>query len=167
MRTHGFAVVQLMVAGVLVLLLPACGNDDDGGATDAAASETTASAEAPVAVTLQEFAVSAEPASVPTGTVTFSVTNDGPDDVHEFVVISTDLEPTELPTDKDGAVVEDGKGMEVVDEIEDIPVGESQTLSVDLDAGSYVLICNILQKEPDGTLEAHYSVGMRTGFTVE
>jgi uncharacterized cupredoxin-like copper-binding protein len=166
MRTHRFAVVQLAVTGVLVLLLPACGSDDDGGASPAA-SETTASAEANVAVTLQEFAVSADPASVPAGPVTFDVSNEGPDDVHEFVVISTDLEPTELPTDKDGAVVEDGKGMEVVDEIEDIPVGESQTLSVDLDAGSYVLICNILQKEPDGTLEAHYSVGMRTGFTVE
>ena len=167
MRTHRSAVVQLAVAGVLVLLLPACGNDEGGDDATPAASETTTSAEAHVAVTLQEFAVAADPASVPAGPVTFDVTNDGPDDVHEFVVISTDLEPTELPTDKDGAVVEDGEGMEVVDEIEDIPVGESPTLSVDLDAGSYVLICNVLQKEPDGTLEAHYSVGMRTGFTVE
>ncbi len=166
MRTHRSAVVQLAVVGVLVLLLPACGNDDGDDATPAA-SETTTSAEVHVAVTLQEFAVSADPASVPAGPVTFDVTNDGPDDVHEFVVISTDLGPTELPADKDGAVVEDGEGMEVVDEIEDIPVGESPTLSVDLDAGSYVLICNILQKEPDGTLESHYSVGMRTGFTVE
>lgn len=158
--------VQLAVVGILVLLLPACGSDDGDDATPAA-SETTTSSEAHVAVTLQEFAVSADPASVSAGPVTFDVTNDGPDDVHELVVISTDLGPTELPTDKDGAVVEDGKGMEVVDEIEDIPVGESPTLSVDLAAGSYVLICNVLQKEPDGTLEAHYSVGMRTGFTVE
>ena len=30
-----------------------------------------------------------------------------------------------------------------------------------------MLICNILQEEPDGTLEAHYAEGMRTGFTVE
>jgi uncharacterized cupredoxin-like copper-binding protein len=166
MRAHRSTVVHLAVVGVLVLLLPACGNDESGDDTPAA-SETTTSAESHVAVTLQEFAVSADPASVPAGPVTFDVTNDGPDDMHEFVVISTDLGPTELPTDKDGAVVENGEGIEVVDEIEDIPVGESPTLSVDLDAGSYVLICNILQKEPDGTLEAHYSVGMRTGFTVE
>ena len=72
-----------------------------------------------------------------------------------------------LPTDDDGAVLETGEGMEVVDEIEDIPIGDTPTLTVDLAAGSYVLICNILQEEPDGTLEAHYSVGMRTGFTVE
>ena len=86
-----------------------------------------------MAVTLQEFAVSADPASVPAGSVTFDVTNDGPDDVHEFVVIKTDLAPTDLPTDKDGAVLEDGEGMEVVDEIEDIPVGETPTLTVDLE----------------------------------
>ncbi len=99
--------------------------------------------------------------------MTFDVTNEGPDDVHEFVVIKTDLAITDLPTDEDGAVDEGGGGMEVVDEIEDIPVGETPTLTVELDAGAYVLICNILQEEPDGTLEAHYSEGMRTGFTVE
>ena len=60
---------------------------------------------------------------------------------------------------------EDGAGIEVVDEIEDIPVGDSETLTVDLDAGPYVLICNIVQKE-EGGLEAHYSEGMRAGFTV-
>ncbi len=64
-------------------------------------------------------------------------------------------------------MLEKGKGIEVVDEIEDIPVGENPTLTVDLDAGTYVLICNILQKESDGTLEAHYSEGMRASFTVE
>jgi hypothetical protein len=64
-------------------------------------------------------------------------------------------------------VLEDGGGMTVVDEIEDIPVDDTQALTVDLTAGSYVLICNILQEEPDGTLEAHYAEGMRTGFTVE
>lgn len=151
----------LAVGGTLLLavaLLPACGGDDEGSGDGDGGSVT---------VGLQEFAVSADPSSVPAGSVTFDVTNDGPDDVHEFVVIKTDLAPTDLPTDEDGAVLEDGEGMEVVDEIEDIPIGESQTLTVDLETGSYALICNILQEEPDGTLEAHYAVGMRTGFTVE
>jgi uncharacterized cupredoxin-like copper-binding protein len=150
------------------LLLPACGGDDDGeDSTAPAATETASSGGGNVAVTLQEFAVSVEPGSASAGSVTFDVTNDGPDDTHEFVVIKTDLGPTDLPVDKDGAVLEDGEGLEVIDEIEDIPVGDSPTLNVDLDAGSYVLICNILQEEPDGTLEAHYSEGMRAGFTVE
>jgi uncharacterized cupredoxin-like copper-binding protein len=158
-------------AAVLALVaLPACSSDDEGGDTATETATETASdtgGETEIAVTLQEFAVSADPSSVPAGSVTFDVTNDGPDDVHEFVVIKTDLGATELPVDDDGAVLEDGEGMEVVDEIEDIPVGETPTLTVDLDAGAYVLICNILQEEPDGTLEAHYSEGMRTGFTVE
>lgn len=117
-----------------------------------------------VDVTLQEFAVSASPASVGAGEVTFDVTNEGPNDTHEFVVIRTDLAPTDLPTDDTGAVDETGGGLEVVDEIEDVPVGESPSLTVDLDAGSYVLICNIYDEDEQ---ESHYQEGMRTGFTVE
>jgi uncharacterized cupredoxin-like copper-binding protein len=116
-----------------------------------------------VSVTLQEFAVGADPASVSAGSVTFDIDNIGPDDTHEFVVIRTDLDPTELPTDENGAVDETGGGMEVVDEVEDIPVGDTPTLTVDLTAGSYVLICNIYDEAEQ---EAHYQEGMRTGFTV-
>ena len=156
----------IATVALVVLALPACGGDENGtggtggdGGGDGGAST--------VAITLQEFAVAADPASVPAGSVTFDATNDGPDDTHEFVVIMTDLGPTELPTDKDGVVEETGEGMEVIDEIEDIPVGETQSLTVDLVAGNYVLICNILQEEPGGVLEAHYAEGMRTTFTVE
>jgi hypothetical protein len=116
-----------------------------------------------VSVTLQEFAVGTDPASASAGSVTFNIENKGPDDTHEFVVIRTDLDPTELPTDEDGAVDEAGAGIEVVDEVEEIPVGDTPTLEVELTAGSYVLICNIFDEEEQ---EAHYSEGMRTGFTV-
>jgi uncharacterized cupredoxin-like copper-binding protein len=115
-------------------------------------------------VTLQEFAVIPAQDSAPAGSITFQVENTGPDDVHEFVVIKTDLAPDALPTDENGAVEEGGEGMEVIDEIEDIPVGETPSLAVDLDAGNYVLICNIWDEEEQ---EAHYQMGMRTGFTVE
>ena len=83
--------------------------------------------------------------------------------MHEFVIIQTDLDPSDLPTDEHGAVDESGEGMEVVDEIEDIPVGETQ-VTVDLAAGSYVLICNIYSEDEN---EAHYAEGMRIAFTVE
>jgi len=39
-------------------------------------------------------------------------------------------------------------------------------VAFDLAPGKYVLICNIVQTEPDGSKEAHYKVGMRTAFTV-
>ena len=146
----------------LSLLLVACSDET----TSPADGGTSATAGGTVEVTLQEFAVAAVPSSIGAGAVTFDVTNDGPDDVHEFVIIRTDLGATELPVDEDGAVVEDGEGLEVIDEIEDIPIGATESVTADLDAGAYVLICNVVQTEDDGTIEAHYSEGMRTGFTV-
>jgi uncharacterized cupredoxin-like copper-binding protein len=118
-----------------------------------------------VDVSLREFSIAPSVASAPAGTVTFEVTNDGPNDVHEFVVVRTDLAPDALPTDADGSVLEDGEGMEVIDEIEDLAVGASETLTLTLEAGSYVLICNIVEEE-EGETEAHYAMGMRSAFTV-
>jgi uncharacterized cupredoxin-like copper-binding protein len=134
-------------AVALMLLATAC---DGGGQT--------------VEVTLQEFAIGLTESSANAGEVTFEATNDGPNDVHEFVILRTDLAVTELPTDETGAVDEAGEGIEVVDEIEDIAVGDTPTLTVDLDAGNYVLICNIYDEDEQ---ESHYQEGMRTSFTVE
>jgi uncharacterized cupredoxin-like copper-binding protein len=142
MRAAKYLAVALALSGLAV----ACG----GGAS--------------VGVVLQEFSVLPAQASAAAGSVTFEVENQGPDDVHEFVVIKTDLAPDALPTDETGAVEEAGEGMEVVDEIEDIPVGDTPTLTVDLEAANYVLICNIYDEEEQ---EAHYSLGMRVAFTVE
>jgi uncharacterized cupredoxin-like copper-binding protein len=139
---------RLIMASILGLGLVAAGCG--GGGED-------------VSITLQEFAVGTDPASVSAGDVTFNIENIGPDDTHEFVVIRTDLDPTGLPTDENGAVDETGAGIEVVDEVEEVPVGDTRTLEVDLTAGSYVLICNIFDEAEN---EAHYQEGMRTGFTV-
>jgi uncharacterized cupredoxin-like copper-binding protein len=116
-----------------------------------------------VAVTLQEWAVVPAPNSAPAGDVTFEITNDGPEDIHEFVVIKTDLDVGELPTDADGVLDEGGEGMVVIDEVEDLLVGETQTLTVSLDSGSYALVCNVWDDEEG---EAHYRMGMYTAFTV-
>jgi uncharacterized cupredoxin-like copper-binding protein len=131
---------------------------DTASPSQAGGGEATA-----IDVTLQEWAVVPSAESAPAGEVTFAVTNDGPDDIHEFVVLKTDLDPGELPVDEHGAVTEDGEGIEVVDEIEDIPVGESRELTVTLEAGNYVLLCNIYDEGED---EAHYAMGMRTAFEV-
>jgi len=117
-----------------------------------------------VNVTVQEWAVVPDAESAPAGEITFAVTNDGPDDVHEFVIIRTDLDPGDLPVDEHGAVTEAGEGMEVVDEIEDIPVGETMEVTAELSAGNYVLICNVYSEDEQ---EAHYAEGMYIAFTVE
>jgi uncharacterized cupredoxin-like copper-binding protein len=152
----------LLVAALaaVALIAVACGDDDEttptGGNGDGANT---------VDITLQEFAVLASPTSASAGDVTFSIANSG-EETHEFVVIRTDLSALDLPTADDGSVSEEGEGMEVVDEVEDIPSGDSPELTVSLDAGAYVLICNIVEKE-DGETESHYQEGMRTSFEVE
>ena len=153
------------VLATLTLIAAACGSDDEGGTTAATGGEATGGGTT-VDVTVQEFAVLPAQDSAPAGDVTFSVTNEGPEDTHEFVVFKTDLAADALPTASDGSVDEEGEGVELIDEIEDIAVGDTPTLTVSLDAGSYVLICNIVEDEGDETI-VHYQQGMRTGFTVE
>jgi len=142
------------VIAVLALVAGACG-DDDGGETGAGGA---------IAITLQEFAVIPSPSQAAAGDVTFDATNDGPDDVHEFVVFATDLAPDALPTVEDGSVDETGEGVELQGEIEDIAVGDTQSVTIDLAAGNYVLICNIYDASEQ---ESHYQEGMRVEFTVE
>lgn len=146
MRQRDVRVLSVVALLALAIGSAACGG---GGKT--------------VDVTLREFEVVPAESSVEAGEIMFEANNTGPDDVHEFVVIKTDLAADALPTDENGAVTETGQGMEVIDEIEDIPVGETQSVTVELDAGSYVLICNIWDEEEQ---EAHYAQGMRTAFTV-
>jgi len=138
---------------IALFAFAACGDDEGGGGKE-------------VSVTLQEFEVALDKNSVDAGEITFNVENKGPDDVHEFVIIKTDLDPGALPTIDDGSVDEAGEGMEVIDEIEDIPVGDKPSLVVTLEAGKYVLICNIVE-EVDGATESHYKEGMRTALTVK
>jgi hypothetical protein len=157
---HRWVAVIVSLFAALSLVAAACGSDssDDEGRT---ARERT------VDVTLQEFAVRPEQDSAPAGNVTFHVGNVGPEDTHEFVVFKTDLAPDALPTAPDGSVDETGEGVGLMGEIEDIAVGDTpQTLSVSLDAGSDVFICNIVEEEGQNTI-VHYQQGMRTGFTVE
>ena len=163
--------IWVAAVAVLSLVSAGCSSGDDAGTTGASGAssasggsgEQTGAAGA-IDVTLQEYAIIPGAASATTGTVTFDVTNAGPDDVHEFVVIKTDLAPDALPTNKDGTVDEEAAGLEPQGEVEDVAVGDTQSLTLDLSAGNYVFICNIYE---DDTHEAHYQEGMRVAFTVD
>jgi len=150
----------LAAASVVALAIAACGT---GQGTSSPPTDTPSVGPTTIEVTLQEWAVVPASVSVPAGDVTFQVTNSGPADLHEFVVLKTDLEHRALPVDANGAVTEAGGGMEVVKEVENVAVGTTQELIVSLAAGKYVLLCNIYDETEK---EAHYAKGMSIAFTV-
>jgi len=129
------------IAAVLAVALTSCGGSGSGGATG------------DVIVSLKDFSLTATPGTYAPGAITFGIDNDGPS-VHEFVVLRTDDAPDALPVEN-GLIPEDQ--IDLVDEVEDIPPGTDTSLDVNLDAGSYVLVCN---------LPAHYEQGMFAAFTV-
>lgn len=104
--------------------------------------------------------------SVPAGDVTFIVKNEGSID-HEFVVLRTDTPYDAIPVNAAGdppAVVTSGAN-KILEENNvgetgdpDLVKGTSRTFTVsDMQAGSYVLVCN---------LAMHYQMGLRAPFTV-
>jgi hypothetical protein len=122
-----------------------CGDDDDG---------------ADVKVSLSEFIVTPEPASIESGSRTIEADNVG-GETHELVIAKADS-TSDLPTDEDGAVDEEGfeaAGVELVDEAEDIAADDSKELTVDLEPGTYVLFCNIVEEE-EGETVSHFAEGM-------
>jgi uncharacterized cupredoxin-like copper-binding protein len=149
------------IAAIGVIGLVGCTADSGASAGDGSAGDGGGATE--VAVTLQEWSVLPDVDSAPAGDVVFTITNEGPEDIHEFVIFRTDLDPDALPVDEDGVVDEEGEGITVVDEVEDLAVGATEELAVELAAGSYVLVCNIWSEDE---AEAHYAMGMRTAFTV-
>jgi uncharacterized cupredoxin-like copper-binding protein len=110
-----------------------------------------------VNATESDFKIDLSASSAAAGPVSFHIQNSGAQ-AHEFVVIKTDLAADKLPKSADGTEVdEDASGVTVVDEAEDIAVGSTADVNVTLEAGHYVLICNI---------PTHYGLGMHTEFTV-
>jgi len=120
----------------------------------------TACGPAKVDAALTTYAITLDKDSAPAGDIVFHVHNDAADLTHEFVIFKTDLPADQLPLKDDGTVDEEGQGVTHIDEVELEP-GASQDLTVNLEAGNYVFICNI-----DST-EMHYSHGMHTPFTVK
>ena len=77
------------------------------------------------------------------------------------MIFKTDLPADQLPLTDEGIVDEEGAGITAIDEVEDVTPGTSKDLTVNLDPGNYVLLCNI---DSD---ELHYQHGMHTPFTVK
>ena len=152
----------VLITFAAALALAACGPVGGGG--ESPEGTVGIPGGTPVNVTLSEYSVETDIANAPAGEITFHVTNNGPNDVHQFIVIlADDLAPDALPTLDDGSVdLENGEGVDEIDIIEVIAVGETKDLATSLEIGDYVLICNMVENG-----ESHYQQGMRTAFKVE
>jgi uncharacterized cupredoxin-like copper-binding protein len=139
---------RLTITTAAVALLGAVACSSSSSTTSSAGSDTGG-----VSATEKDFSIDLASSSAPAGSVTFNITNEGPS-AHEFVIVKTDDAPDALPV-KDNTVEEDK--IDVVDEAEDIAPSTTATLTTDLEAGSYVIICNI---------PTHYGLGMHAAFTV-
>lgn len=135
---------------VLALLVASCAGNGGGEAVN---------------VLLSEFIVQPEPDSASAGEVTFTADNQG-GETHELVVVHA-ASAEELPVDENGAFDEESFGEEnVLGEVEDVEPGQQQELTLDLESGTYVLLCNITEEE-DGEVESHFAEGMHATFSVE
>ena len=124
----------------------ACSGDDEPEGGDGAGTTVDAA--------MRDWEILLDPTTVPAGAITFDVTNDGPT-THEFEIFSGDADPASLPVENGVANTE---GLELIDEVEDVTPGATAELSVDLEPGTYALICNLAD---------HYEEGMFTSLEVE
>jgi len=113
-----------------------------------------------VDVSLTTYKITLSTDSVKAGEVVFHVTNDATDLVHEFVIFKTDLPEDQLPLTAENIVDEAGAGITFINEVEDVAQGTSKDLTVTLEPGRYVLLCNTAENN-------HYTRGMHIVFTVK
>lgn len=162
------------ILAALALLLASCGGGDDGDDNTLSPSPTrrssptrasVASASASPVTTdigmeLDEFVIRPKQTRARPGTINFQINNAG-EVAHEFVVIKSDLPIAQLPR-LAGDTGVDENDLDVEGRLEDpLDAGADDELSLDLEVGQYVLICNLA---PNG--ESHYLNGMYTRFEV-
>ena len=145
--------VLFVLVAMLAIASVACSSDSSSSSAGTTATSPAGGGGTAIAATEKDFSIALDSTEVAAGEVTFTINNEGPS-AHEFVVIATDTAPGDLPV-KDGLVEEDS--ITVVDEAEDIAPSTTASLPIDLEAGSYVIICN---------LPGHYEQGMNVGLTV-
>lgn len=102
------------------------------------------------------MSIRTDKSTVKAGEVTFDVTNWSRSIVHEMLVVAVDSPDAPLPYDySKQAVVEDQ--VKSLGETEEMQPNASKEISLDLTAGTYLLICNV---------PGHYAAGMQTVLTV-
>ena len=138
---------RITVAAAVLALVAAVGCSSSSSSSSAGGSTSGG-----VSATEKDFSITLSSSTGTAGSTTFNISNEGPS-THEFVVIKTNDAPDALPV-TNGSV--DESGLTIVDENEAVAPSTTATLTTNLDAGKYVIICNV---------PSHYESGMHTAFT--
>lgn len=94
--------------------------------------------------------------TVKAGKITFTISDTGTIP-HELLIFKSNLKPSAYPTDAAGGIIEEGGGVALVSDGDNVDPGGSQSRTVDLAAGTYLFVCNI---------PGHFKAGMFTVVTV-
>lgn len=121
-----------------------------------AAAPLVPSADGQVAFKMWDYGFELDHSGSDVPGVTFAIDNTG-NHSHEVAVYRTELLGEDLPLDGAGDVDETSADLAVVDRLGDIEWQSSQTWTLELEPGNYVLVCN---------LPAHYRRGMWVEFDV-
>ncbi|MEI7924822.1 MAG: sulfocyanin-like copper-binding protein [Chloroflexota bacterium] len=157
MRPPGRRRLTAALATIALLLAAACAAPNSTAPTSSAPVASTTSttpAAGPVTATLKEWAIEVSAPTAKAGTVVFNVRNEGKVP-HDLVVIRTDLAPGALPTAS--GLIEETK-LSIVGRTEQLTPGDGKRLTVELPAGKYVLVCNVI---------GHYNSGQFAALTVQ
>ena len=150
----------ILLSGAIAAMAAACGaSAATSAAPTAAVSARSAPASAPsVAPSVATVSPSIAPAAAPSvtlsewkvvvsGTIKAGNTNleikDAGVAAHEMLVFKSDRKPSAYPLDKAGDIIEDGAGVDLISDGENIDSGGTQTRTLDLAPGTYLFVCNI------------------------
>jgi len=158
-------------AGAVASILPAASNAPPAASIVTATASPVAATASPVAaasptatpiaiavkptISLYEWKVIA-PATLKAGPTTFTISNFGTVP-HELLIFKSPLAPDKYPTDAQGNIKEEGAGVDLLSDGDNIDPSGSQVRAVDLAPGTYLFVCNI---------PGHFKSGMFSVVTV-
>lgn len=146
---------RLSVAVASALALGGCGAGVTATPTVATTSPAAATS-APDTAVLSEWSV-ATPTTITTGKHTFAIQNSG-GIPHELLVFKSALDVSKYPVDATGDIVEDGAGITLLSDGENVDPAGSQSRVIEFTTpGTYVFVCNI---------PGHFKHGMFAVVTV-
>jgi uncharacterized cupredoxin-like copper-binding protein len=167
--------IRTAILSLIIVAVAACGST-----ASTASSQPTVAPTAPPTVSpapasaspVPSATVSTEPSQAPeislyewkvvaatslkAGKTTFTISNFGAVP-HELLIFKSKLPLSAYPTDKAGDIVEDGPGITLLSDGENIDPTGSQVRTVDLAPGTYAFLCNI---------PGHFKAGMFAVVTV-